>query len=181
MQNELYEQYLQLLAEIEGVITQLNEVEKRKIDAVHKDDLLAVDECIRQDQAISLTMRSLESRRRKQLTELGLSEVKLSGLAAAFPADLRQQAAVAAERLQNAYHDYNSISAAARNALERGLREIDRMMQPPQPVQPPEALRATAQAAQTGGLKSAPKLEGNAAKPGGEDNTQPRKKLDFGA
>ena len=105
MQNELYEQYLQLLAEIEGVITQLNEVEKRKIDAVHKDDLLAVDECIRQEQAISLTMRSLESRRRKQLTELGLSEVKLSGLAAAFPADLRQQAAVAAERLQNAYHD----------------------------------------------------------------------------
>ena len=84
MQNELYEQYLQLLAEIEGVITQLNEVEKRKIDAVHKDDLLAVDECIRQEQAISLTMRSLESRRRKQLTELGLSEVKLSGLAAAF-------------------------------------------------------------------------------------------------
>ena len=67
MQNELYEQYLQLLAEIEGVITQLNEVEKRKIDAVHKDDLLAVDECIRQEQAISLTMRSLESRRRKQL------------------------------------------------------------------------------------------------------------------
>ena len=91
MQNELYEQYLQLLAEIEGVITQLNEVEKRKIDAVHKDDLLAVDECIRQEQAISLTMRSLESRRRKQLTELGLSEVKLSGLAAAFPADLRHR------------------------------------------------------------------------------------------
>ena len=51
MQNELYEQYLQLLAEIEGVITQLNEVEQRKIDAVHKDDLLAVDECIRQEQA----------------------------------------------------------------------------------------------------------------------------------
>lgn len=180
MQNEAHKQYLQLLAEIEGVITQLNAVEKHKIEAVHKDDLLAVDECIRQEQAISLAMRSLESRRGKQLKELGLAEVKLAGLAAAFPAELQQQAAEAAERLQNAYHDYNSISAAARNALERGLREIDRMMQPRQPAQPQEALP------QVGGLKTAPKLEGGAAKPagttaGGAENPQPHKKLDFGA
>ncbi len=181
MQNEAHKQYLQLLTEIEEVITQLNAVEKHKIEAVHKDDLLAVDECIRQEQAISLTMRSLESRRSKQLQGLGLAEVRLSGLAAAFPAELQQQAAEAAERLQNAYHDYNSISAAARNALERGLREIDRMMQPRQPAQPQEATLP-----QVGGLKAAPKLEGGAAKPagttaGGADNPQPHKKLDFGA
>lgn len=179
MQFEAHEQYLQLLGEIETVISQLTEVERRKIEAVHKDDLLVVDECIRQEQAISLTMRSLESRRGKQLAELGLAGVKLSGLADSFPAELRQQAAGAAERLQNAYHDYTSISTAARNALERGLREIDRMMQPSRPTQPPEILQAAAQAA--GGLKAAPKLEGGAARPTDAENTQPHKKLDFGA
>lgn len=171
-----YEQYLQLLAEIRGAIEQLIEVEQHKIEAVHKDDLLAVDECIRQEQAISLSMRSLESRRNQQLQGLGLAEVKLSGLAAAFPEALQAQAAAAAEQLQSSYQSYASISRAARNALERGLREIERMMQPKAPA----GAAAGAEAARQGGLMQQAKLEGGAAKPPEQDG-QPHKKLDFGA
>lgn len=170
-----FEQYLQLLQEIKEVISQLIEVEQRKIDAVHKDDLLAVDECIRQEQAISLTMRSLESRRGQQLQQLGLAEVKLSGLAAAFPEELKAKAAEVAEQLQGRYQDYTSISTAARNALERGLREIERMMHPA-----PAQAAATGGEPRQGGLMQEAKLEGGAAKPP-EAAAQPHKKLDFGA
>lgn len=162
--------YLQLLAEIKTVIEQLIGVENQKLDAVHKGDLLAVDECIRQEQAISMAMRSLDMRRTKMMQELGLTGGHLSTLAEQFPPELREQAARAAAELRGSYEDYTSISEATRMALERGLREIDAMMQPAAAKQPPAA-------AAKGGARPEQKLGQNAPPP--ED--VPRKKLDFGA
>lgn len=175
MAEMTHEGYLQLLTELKTTIDQLVGVESRKLDAVHSADLPTVDECIRQEQAISLTLRSLEQRRGKMLEALGLTGVSLSALFEHFPPELQGQAAKAAEALRSSYADYNSISSAARMALERGLREIDQIL-------------GATDAAQTGGrqpapvrsaLHSVPTERGAAAKP--PDGEAPHKKLDFGA
>lgn len=160
--------YLQLLAEIKAVIDQLVNVEQQKLEAVHKGDLLAVDECIRQEQAISLTMRSLDNRRDKMMPELGLVGSNLSNLADLFPPDLRADAAKAASALRSSHADYNSISEATRMALERGLREIDAMMQPAAAAPEAAQARPTARQAQQLGQSAPPE-------------NVPHKKLDFGA
>ena len=163
--------YLQLLAEIKAVIEQLINVEQQKLDAVHKADLVTVDECIRQEQAISLTMRSLDNRRDKMMPELGLVGSNLSNLAEHFPPELRDEAAKAAAALRSGYADYTSISEAARMALERGLREIDVMMQP--------AAASTEQTPQVPRPGTRPVQQlGQSAPPEGD---VPHKKLDFGA
>ena len=161
--------YLQLLTEIKDVIEQLTGVEKQKLDAVHAADLPAVDECIRQEQAISLSLRSLDHRRTNMLQELNLAKVNLSSLAEQFPAELRAEASKTAAALRSSYNDYVSISEATRMALERGLREIDSMMQPAQasaPAQPRPTVRQEQKLGQSA--------------PPGED-VPPHKKLDFGA
>lgn len=169
MAETTHADYLQLLAEIKAAIEQLISVENHKLDAVHAAELPTVDECIRQEQAISLTLRSLDQRRTKMMQELGLAKVSLSGLAEHFPAELRQEAAKKAAELRSAYADYASISEATRMALERGLREIESMTraaeQPPA-QQPPRSM-----------LRQEQKL-GQSAPPG-ED--VPHKTLDFGA
>ncbi len=173
MAEMTHEGYLQLLAEIKTVIDQLVGVESRKLDAVHSADLPAVDECIRQEQAISLTLRSLEQRRGKMLQALGLAGVNLSALAGHFPPELKGQAAKAAEVLRSSYADYNSVSSAARMALERGLRELDQLLGGADTTQTGDR-----QPARTA-LHSVPTERGAAAKP--PEGETPHKKLDFGA
>jgi|InofroStandDraft_1065614.scaffolds.fasta_scaffold23844_3 hypothetical protein len=141
------EKYLKLLEELTGTLDHLNGIASKKLKAVHENDLLGLDECIRQEQALSLSLRSIEKRRETLLKALGLEGIPLSGLAANYPEDLRRQAQQTAENLRRQYDLYSSASTAARSALERGLHDIERMIsqqqqqgqQPQQPQQqPPE-------------------------------------------
>ena len=60
-----YPGYLALLEELRGSLDQLTGLAKEKIAAVLKDDLLALDEVLKQEQALSLSLRGLEQRRLK--------------------------------------------------------------------------------------------------------------------
>lgn len=128
MENTTFKAYLLLLREITKKIEQLNELAQKKIEAVHTDNVQAVDECIRQEQVISLSLRGLEIQRTKALTALGLEKVPLSGLLQHAPEGLRQETAEVTSALRNTYEVYRSASSAARSALERVLHQIDRML-----------------------------------------------------
>lgn len=147
IQMEDYKGYLKLLGELQGVLQQLIVTVGAKLTAVHSDDLLALDECIRQEQAHSLALRSLEQRRGKLLGKLGLAEVPLSRLAEYYPDELKAEAHAAAKSLRLSYEEYRSASDAAMTALQVGLRQIDRMIAAEQSKQgiEPESEPAPAQ------------------------------------
>lgn len=124
-----YKSYLKLLGDLQGVLQQLIVTVGAKLAAVHNDDLLALDECIRQEQAHSLALRSLEQRRGKLLPKLGLVDVPLSRLAEHYPDELKREAQETAKGLRLSYEEYTSASNAAMTALQMGLRQIDRMIE----------------------------------------------------
>lgn len=124
----VYQDYLALLGEVAEELGRLIVTVGTKLAAVHNDDLLGLDECIRQEQAHSLALRSLEQRRGKLLAELGLAEVPLSRLAEHYPEELKAEAQRAANKLRLSYEEYKSASDAAMTALQVGLRQIDRML-----------------------------------------------------
>ena len=133
----VYQEYLGYLEELSSLLAQMTETAEKKADAARDSDLVRLDECMKKEQAYSMTLRSMDQRRDKMLGEMGLSGITLSQLAEHYPLESRTQAARAAEKAMDRYEHYMSASNRARTTMECALRDISRML--PE-NQPPEAL-----------------------------------------
>lgn len=120
--------YLALLDELQDSLDRLSALARRKINAVRQDDLLALDEVMKEEQALSLSLRSLEQRRGKLLAELGLEGVPLSGLVARFPTQLQPRATQTVRNLQRSYESFRTASEVARSTLECNLHELEKVI-----------------------------------------------------
>lgn len=150
MENAAFQEYLKLLRGLSGTIGQLIGLERRKLEAVRANDVQAVDDCIRQEQVLSLSLRGAEQKRGKLLKGLGLENVPLSGLPQYAPEGLRIETREAMNELRRKYDEYQSASDAARTALERVLREVDQMLAA-------ERQQQAAQAPAAGGVRRPPR------------------------
>lgn len=120
--------YLGLLRELGGHLDHLAVLAQEKADAARQDDLLALDEVLKQEQAMTLTLRGLEQKRQKLLPELGLEDTRLSGLISKCPPELQDEARSTAEELRRSYQVYRSCADMARNTLELTLHQIEKIV-----------------------------------------------------
>ena len=121
--------YLALLGDIGSRLEQLSGLARQKTEAVRKDDLMTLNAVLKQEQALALALRGLEQKRVKQCSELGLDNVRLSQLAAAFPEELQLEARTAADTLRRQYKVYQTSAHVARNTLECNLHEIEKIIE----------------------------------------------------
>lgn len=128
MDQTMFKAYLGILRELTKIIRQLTEQMRQKLQEVREDNVKGVDDCIRQEQVLSLSLRGLEQRRGKALKALGLENVPLSGLIEHAPPELRTETVEVVRELRGSYESYTTASGAARAALERVLHQIDRMI-----------------------------------------------------
>ena len=126
--TDAYREYLELLDAMGEGLDQLSALSEKKIEAVRKDDLMALDEIMKQEQALALAFRGIEQSQEKLMGQLGWREVSLSKTAERFPPELQGEAVRAVQALQGRYQAYRSISGSARESLEGGIREIDGMI-----------------------------------------------------
>ena len=127
MNNPFYE-YLPLLDQIGEQVEHLTDLAKQKITAVRNDDLLALDEILKQEQASSLLFRGLEQKQSALLNSTGLKGIPLSSLAENFPPKMRLEAKQCIEQLQTRYRVYQTSAEVARNTLECNLHEIEKVL-----------------------------------------------------
>lgn len=120
-----YEAYIAFLGQLSSTLDELTAIETEKTAVVRRDDLEALNACMKREQALALTIRAMDQKRMKLLAELGLESAALSDFAAKCPPGLRPQARAAAEKLRGSYAIYRSAAELARNTLERNLRQID--------------------------------------------------------
>ena len=109
--------YLDLLSQLSGHLERLTQLSQQKAEAVRRDDLLALDEALKQEQVLTLALRGLEQKRLSLLDQLGH-----------YPDLLQLQARQVIDALQRSYQVYRSASQAARNTLECSLHEIERII-----------------------------------------------------
>ena len=126
--DELRLSYLELLGELGSTLDRLSELARQKTAAVRADDLLALDEVLKQEQAMGLNLRGLEIRRQKLVPQLGLEGTTLSGLIQKFPEHLQDRARRTADALQESYANYRSYSGQARETLELNLHQVEKMI-----------------------------------------------------
>lgn len=131
--NPVYQEYLAYLEELGGMLEQLTQVARAKAIAAHNGDLEQLDQCMKQEQAFSMSLRGMDQRRDQMLAQMGLQGVVLTQLAANYPQELRSQAAQTAERTLKCYDGYVAASNAALTSLECVMRDIERMMPENQP------------------------------------------------
>lgn len=123
--DDVYQSYLALLQSLTESLDQLSVLARKKADAANGDDLMALDEVMKQEQAMTLAFRGMEQTREKLLEQMGCGSVPLSHLAERFPPEMQGRAREAAATLQKHYQSYRKEADAARLVLERHLREVD--------------------------------------------------------
>lgn len=123
-----HQAYLDLLRELSGYLDRLGELSEQKAQTVRQDDLLAMDEVMKQEQVLSLSLRGLEQRRVKLLAQLGLGDVPLADLPGKYPAELHGEAKQTVEGLRSSYKIFRARADMARNVLELNLHQIEKVI-----------------------------------------------------
>lgn len=119
------ENLLHFLSELRQELEHLTQLQPQKIDAVHAHDLDALNDCMKQEQVISLSLRGLEQKREKLLQEAGLSGVSLLELDRHCPPEHRGAVARATEGVRKQYRLLCSAQEAARTVIEKDLRAVN--------------------------------------------------------
>ncbi len=126
--SEPFQEYLKLLRDVSAQLEQLAVLSTKKADVVRDNDLMGLDEVLKQEQALGLNLRGLELRRLKLIPQLGLEESTLSDLPSKCPPELQMEAKKTMQDLQNSYSIYRSCADMARNVLELNLHKIDKFV-----------------------------------------------------
>lgn len=127
MAGTSWQSYLKLLRDLTHTLEQLTQVERDKNEAASAGDVQGVEACMKREQAMSMSLRGYDQKRDVMLADLGLADVRLSGLADHSPEELRLETKAAAEELRRQYGLFKAASEAARHTLELNLRAIERL------------------------------------------------------
>lgn len=119
-----FHDYLTFLQELRQELDTLSGVEQRKIAAIQAGDLDALDACMKQEQAATLSLRGREQHRGKMLRALGLEGVALGELSRRCPPQDRAQTAEVTQQVLSSYRVLSSAQQAARTLMESNLRRI---------------------------------------------------------
>lgn len=123
-----YQDLFDFLEKLGDKLDELTELQKEKTRAVRLDDLMAVNECMKKEQVLSLSLRGMELQREKLLKALGLEQFSLSVMPEHCPPEVRAEARAAAERLRGRYLIYKSAAQVSRNTLEVNLHQIEKLI-----------------------------------------------------
>lgn len=140
MSHDGYRRYLAFLEELGAVLEELTGVEQEKLRFVRADDLNGLNECMKREQAFSLTLRSFDQKRETMLAELGLRGVPLNRLAAAAPdEECRELAVKTVERVKSQYAQFHGAMEVAQSTMECELHQIEKVLQAEDPERAAQA------------------------------------------
>ena len=123
-----WQELFALLEQLAATLGQLAEISREKTAAVLRDDIIAVNDCMKREQVISLSLRSADIKRDKLLERLGLQKLPLNAMADRCPENLRPEARRVEELVRDQYMIYRSAADVARSTLEINLHEIERLL-----------------------------------------------------
>ena len=121
-----WKDYLGLLDSLAGIMGQLTEIEQEKTAAVSRGDVNAVDDCMKREQALSMSLRGMDQKRERMLAQLGLKNISLRELEDHAPEGMKMETKATAEKLRQSYALFQGVSQLARDTLECHLRAIEK-------------------------------------------------------
>ena len=68
-----WQDYLNFMKKLSRTLEELAQVEREKNDAVSEGNLSRVEECMKREQALSMSLRGLEQKRSRMLADFGVN------------------------------------------------------------------------------------------------------------
>ena len=121
-----WQDYLKLMRDLTNTLKTLTQVERDKNEAASQGNLAGVEECMKREQVLSLTLRGYDQKRDAILAGLGLRGVTLSQLEDHSPDEFQLETKAVVEELRRQYKLFQAASQVARDTLEINLRSIER-------------------------------------------------------
>lgn len=128
MMEELYSAYLTTLDGLSADLEKLAGLCREQCAAVHRDDLMALNDVMKREQVVGLSVRGKEQKRQKLSLQLGLDGTRLSALPHRVTPALLPRAQETVERLRKSYDSYRDAAEVARTTLEINLHEIEKII-----------------------------------------------------
>lgn len=128
MMEKLYSDYLNVLDGLSADLDKLADLCREQCAAVRRDDLMGLDEVMKREQVIGLSLRGREQKRQKLSLQLGLDGTRLSALSRNVPESLLPRTQESVERLRRSYDSYQNAAQVARHTLEINLHEIEKIL-----------------------------------------------------
>ena len=122
-----WQDYLKLMRDLTKTLTTLTQVARDKNEAASQGNLAGVEECLKREQVMSLSLRGYDQKREKMLAGLGLRGVTLSQLEDHSPDEFQLETKAVVEELRRQYKLFQAASQVARDTLEINLRGIERI------------------------------------------------------
>lgn len=128
MMEELYSAYLSTLDGLSADMDQMAGLCREQCAAVRRDDLKGLDDIMKREQVVGLSLRGREQKRQKLALQLGLDGTRLSTLPQRVPKSLLPRTQETVERLRRSYESYQNAAEVARHTLEINLHEIEKIV-----------------------------------------------------
>lgn len=123
-----YSDYLRFLQSLSKTLDDLTLIQQDKLAAGRANDLEAINQCMKREQACSMTLRGLERKRETLTSQLSLPAVPLSKLPPHVPQEHRSETFRLVERILQQYKVLRSAQTAAQTVLEGNLRHVEQRL-----------------------------------------------------
>lgn len=121
--------YLAFLRDLSETLEKITKVEQEKTQFVRADDLDGLNVSMKQEQALSMTLRSYDQKRTVMLEKMGLQDVPLRNLLSYAPSELKEETRRTVEQVCRQYALFRGAFEVAQDTLECNLHQIDQILQ----------------------------------------------------
>lgn len=127
---EAYTDFIALIKDYIELFDTLIDVEQEKLDAVTTDDIIKVEESIKQEQAVILRLKGLEHRRELAQTSMDMKDLTFREILEQAPEDVSTAMNPVFQELIRKVRTFQSINDNAKDAIHVKLHHIQSMLNP---------------------------------------------------
>lgn len=119
------EELQKILTDTNVFLKDIMAVEKEKLDAALKNNILVLEECIKKEQALVLRSRGLDQKRQNMQKSMGAEQLTLKQMIEAAPPEEKEALLPLYRELVEALTEYREVYNSAKTAIEVNLHRIN--------------------------------------------------------
>ena len=118
-----------LINELTGMFEELNGVEDKKKEAILKDRPTEVEDCMKQEQVLTLRFKSCEKKVEEMLKQAGEEDKTLKDLLDQLSPEEREELLPLYERLQSSVLSYRELNNTVADLLKVRLHSVEKKIE----------------------------------------------------
>lgn len=127
------ERFIKVIKELIALFEESLPLEQEKLQAVQKDDIAAVEDCMKREQAVVLKLRGLEQKREKVQQEVGWEGKTFREIIQLVPQENRQEFQQLFDQLTTSVAIFQDANKNAMDTISIHLRGIEKAIKTKDP------------------------------------------------